>query len=81
MIRASGKYESPPESDELEMLLFLDTYGYKEQEGPFVGYPTVLAAASQSNEAGWQLVRIETNAGYRELYCREICFGPQRSVG
>jgi hypothetical protein len=56
----------------LGVLRFLEAYGYKENEGPFVGAPTILDATSATQQNGWQLVRLETNAGFREVFCKGI---------
>ena len=59
------------DSYEPRIVRFIDAYGYKENEGPFVGCPTALEASSQ-RVGDWLLVRIDTNAGYRELYCKSF---------
>ena len=48
-------------------------YGYKEFEGPIEGSPTILSASISGTNDQWSLVRLETNAGYREVYCRDVC--------
>ena len=53
-------------------VLFADTYGYKEFEGPFVGCPTVLGADIVGHHTEWKLLRIDTNAGYRELLFKAV---------
>ena len=50
---------------------FLDAYGYKEFEAAFDGCPTALDM-SFNQEGGWLSVRVDTNAGYRQLYCKSI---------
>lgn len=52
-------------------IVFTDAYGYREHEGPFAGSPTILSA-SVSSEGQFHLVRLETNAGYRELRCSGV---------
>ena len=54
------------------VLRFLETYGYKENEGPFVGAATILDATSLTRQNGWQLIRLETSAGFREVFCKGI---------
>lgn len=51
---------------------FEDAYGYKELEGPFLGCPTILDANIVGSNEQWKLLRIETNAGYRELFFKEV---------
>lgn len=55
---------------------FTDAYGYKEFEGPIEGNPTILGASIVGSNGEWHLVRLETNAGYREVYCKEVCLNP-----
>jgi len=57
---------------EPRVLKFLDAYGYKEHEGSFAGTPTILSATSSTQQNGWQLVRLDTNAGFREIFCKGI---------
>ena len=45
---------------------FSNAFAYKEFEGPFVGRKSLLAA-SVSEAGSGHVVRIETNAGYREV--------------
>nr|AAK56319.1 hypothetical protein [bacterium] len=54
------------------VLKFLDAHGYKEYEGPFAGTPTILAATSSTQQNGWKLIRLDTNAGFREVFCKGI---------
>ena len=63
------------------LVRFIDAYGYKEYEGAFFGCPTALSAESQMIESGWHLVRIETNAGNREIFCKAISLHPLPSGG
>ena len=60
----SGSYEP-------RIVRFSNAHGYKEHEGSFVGCPTALEASSQ-RDGDWLRVRIDTNAGYRELYCKSL---------
>ncbi len=58
---------------------FSDAYGYKEFEGPFLGSPTILGASIVGSNAQWQLLRLDTNAGYRELFFKDFSFvGPDQ---
>jgi len=57
-----------------ETVIFEEAYGYKEFEGPFAGSPTVLAATVASVNEQWSLVRLDTNAGYRELWCQDVYY-------
>jgi len=60
-----------PDSDELvpRLLVFDDVHGYKIFEGPFSGNPTILDMQLVGEQGRWRQVRIDTNAGYRELFC------------
>ena len=62
------------ESDTYEnrVVLFTDAYGYKEFEGPFLGSPAILGASIVGSNEHWQLLRLDTNAGYRELFFKEV---------
>ena len=53
-------------------VLFADAYGYKEFEGPFAGCPTILGADIVGHHGEWKLLRIDTNAGHRELFFKEV---------
>jgi hypothetical protein len=53
-------------------VVFEEAYGYKEFEGPFVGAPTILGASIIGRSGAWILVRLDTNAGHRELYCKDV---------
>ncbi len=55
-----------------QTVIFEDAYGYKEFEGPIEGSPTILSASISGTNDQWSLVRLETNAGYREVYCRDV---------
>ncbi len=54
------------------VLRFLEAYGYKENEGSFVGAPTILDATCSLQQSGWQLIHLDTNAGFREVFCKGI---------
>jgi hypothetical protein len=51
------------------LLVFQDAYGYCVHEGPFQGCPTMVDMRVVGMEGRWHRVRIETNAGYREIFC------------
>ena len=55
-----------------QTVIFEDAYGYKEFEGPFQGAPAILSVAIVGQNAQWSLLRIDTNAGYRELFCVDV---------
>jgi hypothetical protein len=65
-------------SDDLvpRLLIFENVYSYQVFEGPFVGCPVLLdiTVVGQQELYGRvrHRVRIETNAGYRELYCETV---------
>ena len=74
-IRLLVEYPVDRDRNEFEprSIVFLAAFGYKEFEGPFVGPPTILGAtASPVGAYQYQLVRIDTNAGYREVTCKEV---------
>lgn len=50
-------------------VVFENAYGYKEFEGPFEGSPAILSVAVVATHDRWSQLRIETNAGYREVFC------------
>ncbi len=53
-------------------VVFDNAYDYKEFEGPFDGKPTILSASVTEQHDKWQVVRLETNAGYREVSCFDV---------
>jgi len=55
-----------------QTVIFENAYGYKEFEGPIEGTPTILSASISGANDQWSLVRLETNAGYREVYCCDV---------
>ena len=63
-----------PDSDELvpRLLVFNDVHGYQVFEGPFQGCPTILDMKVVGEQGRWQRVRLDTNAGYRELFCTGV---------
>jgi hypothetical protein len=60
-----------PDSDEVvpRRLIFDDAYSYQVFEGPFQGCPALLNMQVVGEQGRWHRVRIDTNAGYRELFC------------
>lgn len=62
----------PDEAGSEQMITFKNAYGYKEFEGPFQGSPAILSVSADEHDEQWSKVTIETNAGYRELFCSEI---------
>jgi hypothetical protein len=63
-----------PDSEQLvpRLLVFEDVYGYQVFEGPFQGVPTILDIEIIGEQARWRRIRIDTNAGHRELFCAGI---------
>src|SRR5438105_13157832 len=61
-------------SDELvaRKLVFADVHSYQVFEGPFQGCPAILGMQIVGHQDRWQRVRVDTNAGYRELYCTAV---------
>lgn len=50
-------------------LLFTNAHNYQVFEGPFEGPATILAADIIGNSGRWSRLRLQTNAGYREVTC------------
>jgi hypothetical protein len=57
---------------EKRLLIFDDVHGYQIFEGPFHGLPTILDAEIVGTEGRWSRLRLDTNAGRRELYCTAV---------
>ena len=57
---------------EKRLLIFEDVHGYQVFEGPFEGCPTILEASIIGTEDRWSRLRLETNAGRRELSCTAV---------
>ncbi len=57
-------------------LIFENMIGYEIHEGPFSGCPTILEIREDGNREDFAFKRtkvvLETNAGYRTLYCSNI---------
>ena len=63
------------------LLVFEDVHGYKVFDGPFVGSPDILDMRVIGERDGWKHVRIDTNAGHRELYCSDVRVVEHEGVG
>ncbi len=57
---------------EPRVIIFTDVLGYEVHEGPFTGAPTLLEWTLQGHENGRDVIRIETNAGYRQFACKSV---------
>ena len=62
----------PDEAGSEQTISFKNAHGYKEFEGPFQGAPAILSVSAVEQNEQRSKVTIETNAGYRELFCSEI---------
>jgi hypothetical protein len=60
------------EEQEPRLLVFEDAYNYQVCEQPWSGLVTILDMQVVVEKGRWKQVRIETNAGYRELYCTGV---------
>jgi len=69
------------EEQEPRLLVFDDAYNYQVFEQPWSGLVTILDMRVVGEKDRWKQVRIETNAGYRELYCTgvRVC-NPERVI-
>ncbi len=63
-----------PDSDELipRFLVFDDAHGYQVFEGPFLGCSAILDLKLVGEQGRWRRVRVDTNAGHRELCCTDV---------
>ncbi len=63
-----------PDSDELvpRLLVFGDVRGYQIFDEPFQGIPAILDMRVVGEQGRWSRVRIDTNAGHRELFCTGV---------
>lgn len=70
-IKMAVMLPASPTSDELvpRLLVFEDVYGYQIFEGRVEGCPTILDLSIIEKSGRWNRVRLDTNHGYRELYC------------
>ena len=57
---------------EKRCLVFEGVHSYQVFDGPFEGCPTILDASIISTDGRWSRVRLETNAGPRELSCTAV---------
>ena len=57
---------------EKRKIIFEDAYNYCIHEIPFSGSPTILDATVLEQRGRWTQVRLETNAGYREVCCTAV---------
>jgi hypothetical protein len=59
-----------PDRDALvpRLLVFDDVHGYQIFDGPFDGVPEILGIEVVGTQGRWTRLRIDTNAGYRELF-------------
>lgn len=53
-------------------LIFEDVLNYRVSEGPFHGSPTILNAIVITEDGHRTRIRLETNAGERELSCAAV---------
>jgi len=60
------------ESYERKIIKFTDVLNYQVHEGPFLGPPTFLEWFIVGNENDRDIVRLETNAGYRQLSFKNV---------
>ena len=60
------------EQQEPRLLVFDDAYNYQVFEQPWHGLVTILDMHIVGEQGRWHHVRIETNAGYRELFCTGV---------
>ena len=63
-----------PECDDLvpRLLVFEDVFGYQVFDGPFEGIPAILDMQIVGEQGRWWQVRVDTNAGRRELFCTAV---------
>ena len=54
------------------LLIFDDAYNYQVFELPWNGLVTILEMRVVGEQKRWHRVRIDTNAGYRELFCTGV---------
>lgn len=57
---------------EKRLLVFDDVRGYQISDWPFQGCPTILDVSIINTDGKWSRVRLETNAGPRELSCTAV---------
>lgn len=57
---------------EHKIIVFRNVLNYEVHEGPFEGRPTILQVQQVGRKEERSLLRIETNAGFRQLLCTEV---------
>ena len=57
---------------ERRLLVFVDVHNYQVFEQPFNGSPTILNVNINATEGQRSRLRLETNAGHRELSCASV---------
>ena len=57
---------------ERRLLVFDDVHSYQVFEQPFHGSPTILDVEVVATEGEWSRLRLDTNAGRRELSCTGV---------
>jgi|LakMenEpi03Aug12_release.lakeMendotaPanAssembly.Ray.scaffolds.fasta_scaffold203738_2 hypothetical protein len=60
------------EEFEPRFLVFGNAYNYRVFEQPWHGIVTILSMHVVGRNDRWEQVRIETNAGYREVFCADV---------
>jgi hypothetical protein len=60
---------------ERKIIKFADVLNYQVYEGPFAGKPTFLDWSIVGNENDRDIVRLETNAGYRQFSFKDVSLG------
>jgi hypothetical protein len=53
-------------------LVFSDAYNYQVHEMPFSGVPTILNVDILGTSGRWTRLRLQTNAGFREVICVSV---------
>ena len=57
---------------ERKHIVFTDVLDYQVHEGPFAGPPTLLEWSTAPHASGRVLVRLETDAGFRQFAFRDV---------
>ena len=65
---------------ELRHLVFEDAYAYAVTEGPLHGSPTILEASIVGSHLRWSRLRLDTNAGFREVFCVAVRLAAPRAA-
>ena len=60
------------ESKSPRLLVFDDAYNYQVFEQAWQGLVAILGMHVVGEQGRWRRVRIETNAGYREVFCTGV---------